>query len=101
MIPHNLSTHTRKPLQTQLNNIHKKFDSKMVSHERFLLLQLPARLLKKLSPWRSPLFLLSLSNPKEWNENLTIWDECTLFLLSSQKNFNFFFKSEPKMALRN
>jgi hypothetical protein len=26
MIPYNLSIHTRKPLQTQLNNTHKKFD---------------------------------------------------------------------------
>jgi hypothetical protein len=45
--------------------------------------------------------LLSLSNPKEWNDNLTIWDECTLSPLSSQKNSNFFFKNEPKMELRN
>jgi hypothetical protein len=64
-------------------------DSKMVSHERFLSAKLLERMLKKLTLWRSPLSLLYLSNPKEWNENLTIWDEYTLFLLSSQKNSIF------------
>jgi heme oxygenase len=59
MISHN-PPHTIKPLKAQLNNTHKKIDSKMVFLERFLSLQLSTRVLKKLSLWRSPHLLLSL-----------------------------------------
>jgi hypothetical protein len=81
MMLYNLFTHTRKPLQPQLNNAHKKNESKMVSLEIFFLTNTSYKNAKKIESLSITPSLLSFSNPKEWDENWITLDECTFFPL--------------------